>query len=64
MASKVFEARLECPECEEEFEGVWIVNLIDLQQLDEAPKESQRCSCGCVMEDVPYPGWTFYGEAG
>lgn len=63
MAMHEFNAIVACS-CGTSFEGSWVVELMDLQQLEEPPCADQECpACHYVMQTMPYPGWTFFGEA-
>ena len=60
-----FSAIIDCSKCGTSFHAEWVTDLIDRQQLDEAPVADQQCpACQHVMIAVPYPGWAIFGEAG
>lgn len=59
-----FTARVECPECETEFEAVWLDDSITAEDMTEPPEGDFTCpGCGHIHHQV-YPGWMFRSEAG
>lgn len=59
----VLSANIDCPVCGTTFEGVWRPVADTIQDLDEAPVQSQVCPDGHEF-DAEYPGWISYTEAG
>lgn len=58
-----FSANVECPDCALLFEGFWVSDAIDIEQITDPPEGEQLCpNCGCVFEET-YPGWSVYNEA-
>ena len=58
-----FAANLDCPECELVFEGYWVDDSLDAEQMTDPPEDEFRCPrCGHVFE-AEYPGYFNYGDA-
>lgn len=59
-----FAALLDCEVCQTTFEGHWRDDSITVEDIAEPPAAPQRCpSCGHEQQ-VEYPGWSFFTEAG
>lgn len=55
---------VDCPRCGHTFEGFWAADLIDPEQMDEAPVSELTCpECEHVAQ-FTYPGWSYTTEAG
>lgn len=58
-----FTSLIDCEVCGIEFEGIWTVDAIDVEQLVEPPTGDQKCPYGHLVE-YEYPGWVNYSDAG
>jgi uncharacterized C2H2 Zn-finger protein len=59
-----FAANVDCPACELVFEGVWVDDSFDAEQVTDAPEAEFTCPrCDEVFE-AEYPGFINYGDAG
>lgn len=59
-----FSANVDCPECGALFEGTWVDDSIDAEQMVDPPIAMVTCPrCGGVFEEE-YPGFVNYGDAG
>jgi transcription elongation factor Elf1 len=57
-------AIIDCGSCGCPFEGSWPAGVDDMQDLPSAPTAEQACpECGHT-EQVEYPGWANFTEAG
>jgi len=60
-------ATVACPDCPHDdclFDGAWSDPASDVEDMQEPPVADQVCPRGHVIEAVPYPGWSYYTEAG
>jgi hypothetical protein len=65
-AKLTFSANIDCPECDTVFEGLWVDDAIDVEQLVDPPVNYQSCpntKCGHRWEEE-YPGFFNYSDAG
>lgn len=59
-----FRQLVDCPECDATFEVEFPTDLMDKEDLVEAPETEARCpapGCGHVWP-VEYEGWTSYSD--
>jgi hypothetical protein len=57
-------AQVDCEVCGETYQGNWDVEADTIEDVDEAPTESQECpNCGEFQVET-YPGWVNRTEAG
>lgn len=57
-------AILTCPRCGTDFDAWWADEVMDVQDMAEAPVAEQTCPACGHAETVEYPGWSFRAEAG
>lgn len=59
-----FAANVDCEECGTMFEAVWVDDSLDAEQMTDPPIADQTCpGCGHT-EEIEYPGFVNYGDAG
>ena len=59
-----FSANVDCEDCGAVFEGMWVDDSLDAEQMTDPPVSEQVCpSCGW-SDEVEYPGFVNYGDAG
>ena len=55
---------VECESCELVYQGEWADNSDTLDDMAEAPEQTQYCpGCG-HPQDETWPGWAYRSEAG